>query len=564
MKRILALSMLIAAATPIAAQSPFLTTFAGGSASEGNMFDVMGIAPLVITGFDVHLTGTATIEIYAVTAGTSLLGNETNPAAWTLLGSAANVVGAGPGVPTPVPIALNFPINQGQLQGFYVTTTAGGASLTSTPGVAFGSIYGTNAELLMLEGLGNAYPFGATSYFTPQVWNGRIRYNSAGTPGFATKTPYGAGCYDNPRMAHEQFPASLSSVDLVNTQWTLLYQPGAAGGNYLIVPTGVSYDGVTPAAAGVNLVTQPFTSSSSGSWDDASVVITLPFAFPYPNATSSTATEITVNSNGRIYLGSSFDSSYGSNGANSGFTADIFQGVAGAALPVIAGFLCDFDPTAGGAIYYEAPSPNGGVRITWHNVPNWQDPTYTGLPAQSNYVQLELLPTGTVYLAFGTSLGTGGSASNVAITGFSAGGGEPVGPQLDWSTLSGYFSGTGEVPLSIDASNRPITGTTINLTVSQLPASTLIGAVVYGLTKFDPGLPLAAIGMPGCNGHASPDLIVVSVPAGGLVQSALPIPNNPALAGLHLYCQGLALGAAIPNPFGGTTSNGVDLLIGTL
>lgn len=381
--------------------------------------------------------------------------------------------------------------------------------------------------------------------------------------GQATKTLYGVGCYDLPRMAHEQFPGDTFPVDLVNTQWTLLFQPGPTGGNYIIVPAGAPYDGVTPAAAGINLVAGTYTASSSASWDDASVVQTLPFSFPHPNALSATASSITVNSNGRIYIGASVDGSFASTGANSGYTPTSFRGTTGAGLPVIAGFMCDLDPTTGGQIWYESPSPNGGVRITWHNLLNWQQAGYTGLPATPNYIQMELLPSGTVFLAFGSSLGNGGSPGNDAITGYSAGGGEPLGQNLDWSAITAYVSGTGEVPLQIDASNRPITGTTINIVISQVPASAVVAATIFGLTKFDPGLPLAALGLPGCSAYTSPDLILAGLPTGSTFQVPLPIANNPALTGFQLLGQGLVLGVGIPNSFGGTTSNGVDLVVGT-
>lgn len=557
--RVLAAALAMGALLPLAAQSPLTTTFVGGNGQSGNMFDIVGVNAVVITGFDVHLTGTATIEVYAVTNGTSYVGNEANPAAWTLLGSVPNVVGAGAGVPTTVPLTINVPVNPSQVQGFYVTTTAG--TLTYTNGTTLGNVFASNSDIQFLEGIGNAYPFGAV--FSPRVWNGNIYYTAGSGGGFATKTLYGAGCYDSPRMAHEQFPGDTSPVDIANTQWSLIYQAGVTGGNYVIVPAGNPYDGVTPATTGINLLTQAYTSSSSANWDDASIVQTLPFAFPYPNAASATATSITVNSNGRIYLGSSFDASFASNGANSGYTPTSFRGTTGAALPVLAGFMCDLDPTVGGAIWYESPSPNGGVRITWHNILNWQDTTYTGLPAQANYIQMELLPNGNVFLSFGQSLGNGGSTGNVAITGFSAGAGEPLGPQLDWSALTGYLSGTGEVALQIDADNRPVTGTTINVTVSQLPASSVVAAVIYGFTKFDPGVPLAAIGMPGCNGHASPDVLVAGLPTASTFQSPLTIPNSPALTGFQLLAQGLVLGTAIANPFGGVTSNGLDLVVGT-
>ena len=51
--------------------------------------------------------------------------------------------------------------------------------------------------------------------------------------------------------------------------------------------------------------------------------------------------------------------------------------------------------------------------------------------------------------------------------------------------------------------------------------------------------------------------------AGPTFTNPLPIPSNPALTGFHLVAQGLVLGAGIPNPFGGLTSNGLDLVVGT-
>jgi hypothetical protein len=292
-------------------------------------------------------------------------------------------------------------------------------------------------------------------------------------------------------------------------------------------------------------------------------VQTLPFAFPYPNASSATTSSITVNSNGRIYLGSSFDASFASNGANSGYTPTSFRGTTGAALPVLAGFMCDLDPTVGGAIWYESPSPSGGVRITWNAIPNWQDPLYTGLPAQVNSIQMELMPSGMVFLSYGSSLGNGGSVGNVAIVGYSAGGAEPLGPQLDWSALTAYQTGTGDIGLKIDADNRPVTGTTINLTVREIPAGSLVAAIVFGLTKFDPGIALDPLGMPGCNAYTTPDLLVAGLTPGPTFSSALPIPPNPALTGFQLLGQGLVLSASIPNAFGGITSNGLDLVVGT-
>jgi hypothetical protein len=94
-------------------------------------------------------------------------------------------------------------------------------------------------------------------------------------------------------------------------------------------------------------------------------------------------------------------------------------------------------------------------------------------------------------------------------------------------------------------------------------AGSLVAAIVFGLTKFDPGIALDPLGMPGCNAYTTPDLLVAGLTPGPTFSSALPIPPNPALTGFQLLGQGLVLSASIPNAFGGITSNGLDLVVGT-
>ena len=555
MRLLLPLAATLALAAVASAQSPLTTTFVGGNGQSGNMFDVRAIVPVNITGFDINLTGTADIEVYTLNfPNTSYLPSVNIAADWTLVGSAIGVVGNGAGVPTPVPLTLSVPVNAGEIQAFYVTTTAG--TLAYTNGTAAGALFASTAELEFFEGSGVAYPF--TANFIPRVFNGNIYYSVAGS-GFATKSNYGAGCYESPRMVSELF-APGAAVDLANTSWTIIYDAGT--GTYSITSGGLPYDQATAAASLNNLVLQTFTSSSSASWDDASIVQTLPFAFPYPNAAGATTTEITVNSNGRIYLGSTFDGAFNSNGANSLLTPGIFQGTLGAGLPVWAGFMNDLDPdpaTGGGSIWYEDPSPNGGVRITWDNIPNWQDPA--GPLAVTNDIQMELLPSGIVFLSFGPSVGNSGSVDNQGMVGFSAGAGEPN-LRIDWSALSGYNSGNGRVAPSIDANATPQLGTTINITVNDLPSTSLLGGLIYGLTKFDPGLPLLGIVGVDCNLHTSLDVVVLATLPGSTFSTALSIPNIPALVGQQLFAQGVGLDASIPNPLGAILGDAIELNLG--
>ncbi|MCA8948134.1 MAG: hypothetical protein KDE27_01450 [Planctomycetes bacterium] len=374
--------------------------------------------------------------------------------------------------------------------------------------------------------------------------------------GYASKATYGTGCYDRPRMVQEAFPVNTPVIDLVNTSWLLIYSPTSNGGNYVIAPGGPPFDGVAPLS-GTNLSAGAYTSSSSATWDDASVVYplstaTFPSGFDFPGGN---CTSITINSNGKIFLGSTTDGSFLTNGAVHGNPAGFYT-----LLPQLAPCLNDLDPTTGGGIYVEDPSPSGGVRITWLGISNWQE---TGSPAAVlNDIQCELLPGGSVIYAYGQNLGCSGSLTNDAIVGFSAGNGEPVTAPVDWSALVGYVTGDGARPLALDADARPVLGTTVNVTVSEIPAGSPLAAVIYGLGHFDPGISLAGIGMPDCFQYCSQDAVVLGLLPGATFASAFPIPNNSNFAGVRVSSQGAAYNpAAVPNVVGALASNGVEFVL---
>jgi hypothetical protein len=333
----------------------------------------------------------------------------------------------------------------------------------------------------------------------------------------------------------------------------MVYAPGATGGNYVIIPAGPAYDGTTPAANGVDLSTMTYTSSSSASWDDASIVMTLPVtAFPngFPFAGGST-TDITVNSNGKVMLGNTIDPSFATNGSNWGSTSP-FQGLTGSGLAVMSPYNTDLDPAAGGQIWYEDPSPSGGVRITWHNVPCW--PVVPGIV---NDIQIELLPGGLVQIAYGGGLDNG---TNDLIVGFSAGGGQPMSQPIDWSALNGYVTGTGEVALSMASDARPILGTTVNMTVDNIPGGSPLAAIIYGLNQLNPGVDLTGIGMPGCFQYCSQDAVVLAIGPGASFSNAFAVPAGITFSGLVVNVQGGAYNpSAIANTLGAISSNGVEL-----
>jgi hypothetical protein len=185
MTRILSFTVAVAlVASAASAQTCSLTTtFAGGNSQDGNMFDLVGLNTVIITGFDINLeVGANDIEVYTCNTGT-YVGNETNSAAWTLVGSAQGVPSSGTDVPTPVNFQppLQIVLGAGMTQGFYVTATnATSNNFSYTNGSSLGAVFAADANIQFLEGVGKAYPFGGT--YTPRIWNGIIYYLPTSAP----------------------------------------------------------------------------------------------------------------------------------------------------------------------------------------------------------------------------------------------------------------------------------------------------------------------------------------------------------------------------------------------
>ena len=89
-----------------------------------------------------------------------------------------------------------------------------------------------------------------------------------------------------------------------------------------------------------------------------------------------------------------------------------------------------------------------------------------------------------------------------------------------------------------------------------------VGLTLIGFATQPSPVNLSIIGAPNCFLGVQAAVIQAYVAGGFTHPWALPIPNNVALSGTHLYTQGAALVPGV-NAFGLLTSNGVDLLIGT-
>lgn len=153
------LIMLCAISQGWAQCNPLTTLYAEDNGQDGIMFDITAAVDVTITGFDFNMGATSPydMEIY-YKAGTHV-GFEANAGAWTLAGSAANVVGAGLDVPTSIPIALSVAIPAGQTYAFYITDTGTAANLDYTNGTSVGAVAAADANITIYEGTGKNYPF---------------------------------------------------------------------------------------------------------------------------------------------------------------------------------------------------------------------------------------------------------------------------------------------------------------------------------------------------------------------------------------------------------------------
>jgi len=144
------------------------------------MFDINAIVDVTITGFDFNMGALApyNIEIY-YKAGTHV-GFEMTPGAWTLAGSAVNVMSAGANVATSIPIVLSVAIPAGQTFAFYLTDTGGPSNLDYTNGTTVGALYSTDGNINVYEGTGKDYPF--LQNFTSRIPNTTVYYDCCPQP----------------------------------------------------------------------------------------------------------------------------------------------------------------------------------------------------------------------------------------------------------------------------------------------------------------------------------------------------------------------------------------------
>jgi hypothetical protein len=356
-----------------------------------------------------------------------------------------------------------------------------------------------------------------------------VEVTYAAAAGYAFAAPYGTGCYNASAAGdfasfYELFPTA-AAFDLGNTTMSML----PAGGGYVMIPGITGY--VPPTAAATAFA--PALNSAA--------IVTLASPFPY-NGGSTTALE--VCSNGFVSVASG-------NGVSSAPSASAMLNAPQT------GWWCwhNFNPAAigSGQVKFEQVGPIS--YITWDGV--WDFGGTTAANANTFQFQFDR-SSGIVTICWATmsTLGTTGF-----LVGYSPGGlsGDPGNRDIS-VTLPGGFTtrGTDLTALAHSSSARPVIGTSINLRTTNLPFGTPLCADIFSFTQHNPGIDLSLLGMPGCRQYVGLDASLTFVPAGSTGSLSINIPNNPGLAGLHLFSQGAAFANGF-NSLGVLAANGLDL-----
>lgn len=166
-------------------RSETLTTlFTSDNGSAGNTFDLVATNPLTINSFDVNINSPAgstdSVAVY-YRLGTAV-GNESNEAAWTLLGTDTNVTSQGDDAPTPVNIG-GLSLTPGQVYGIYISLLsyynhAPNHFMRYTDG---GPTDYNDGNLTLTTNTGERFPaFSSNTY--PRQWNGNIHYSLDAIP----------------------------------------------------------------------------------------------------------------------------------------------------------------------------------------------------------------------------------------------------------------------------------------------------------------------------------------------------------------------------------------------
>jgi len=118
---------------------------------------------------------------------------------------------------------------------------------------------------------------------------------------------------------------------------------------------------------------------------------------------------------------------------------------------------------------------------------------------------------------------------------------------------------------TLTATSLPWTGSTFRATATGLPGNALVVATT-SFVPLVPPMPLSSIlpqGVPGCNLHVTPDVLLWLVASGGGAQYQIFFPAGPAFVGLQFYHQMVAVELNASGIVSLTSTNALQLTVGS-
>lgn len=344
--------------------------------------------------------------------------------------------------------------------------------------------------------------------------------------GCATSTDYGLGCVHARDSFYEILPAS--QWDLANTTLTFVRQ--AAG---YAVSVGGAGTFVPPSGAAAIICNA----------DDIVQTVALPAPMPVPGGVTSA---LSVSSNGNISLASA--------GNGAGFAPDVGLFLDWPQTNIAAAWH-DYNPAAAGSGKVLFEQSGGVAYVTWNGV-------YSYLTTNPDTFQYQFdLATGDCTIVYQTMV----TGSNDYLVGYSRGGPSWRPGPTDVSALVGALAiaDVGVPGLSLTGNGLPLVGNAgFGYTIANVPNLVPLGVLFFGALPL-PGVDLTAVGMAGCRGYTTADLVSATFPvnaATGVGTIGLGIPNSAALVGASLTSQAVAFSSA--TSLGLIASNGNEIAIG--
>lgn len=360
----------------------------------------------------------------------------------------------------------------------------------------------------------------------------------------ATNTTLGQGCIRSFNSFYQQFADAAAASTALQ------------GNTLQLIPTAGGYQGIWLPGTAAALFVPPVAGTPLATGDDSVVTYALTSG-SFPTA-QGPQTSLLVSGNAIIAWGGPVIDYPGTNSYTptaNGFLNSVLGGIYA---------WHDYNSAEVGSGQILAEEVAGVLYLTWNGVENYSNPA----AANPSTLQFQLeLGSGIVRIVFltidGNSTSGFGSGHLIGVT--APGASQNPGSIALATASAGQLLTTSpeSLPLTLSATSRPITGTTWNLSISNIPATGVLGVDVFGLS--DPGInDLVFLGAPGCGLRASLDVTNGWLVSGATRTYSLPIPSNPALLNLNLHTTTAVFQAPPVNALGAITSNGIRGVVGNL